>query len=261
MKEKLSRRDFVGWGLRTAAAVPLVAVGLGSESTYVQDIPGLQDTQLEHLPQVVASEIETTPETQVSLWLHTIEEDKERFMQTLDRSNFLVGFRGLRKEQIMEDASKFYPFYKAAEHEYGVPASLLMITHCFETTFSRNSTPEASGYVGSMQRDADIYPYPYVAEAAKGWDFLGLLEQRYSQPRGFITDDYEEILFAARKMREDAEHIKEIYRRNHLAEVNPERREMPDTEALEKAQFNYCAEWTAWDRIRLFEQFEQQLAI
>jgi hypothetical protein len=205
-----------------------------------------------------ALEPSLTPEDLSPLdnYLKEIEPEKKRLLSIIEKNFLFSGFRGLEISQILKDFSVNYPFYEAAKRKYGVPVTLLWIIHGYETTFSRNPNPDVTvldeddtpqSTVGAMQRDIHFYSDREVRQAASGWEILDELRQPPNQPgyhkkNGDKTTDYEEILFAAWKMKEDAERIMK-------------RKGTVFMEAVLEAQNNYSADWTAKDRVQRFRTY------
>lgn len=126
------------------------------------------------------------------------------------------------------DAYKMYgPMYKAGEIEYQIPRSLLFIIHGKETTYSLSKDTYSSLYSGAMQRSNDK-GIAVVNEAAKNWAFLSVLPQHY-------PDDWKEIIWAAKYIRDDANSIRARY--------------SSDEEAIMNALYGYSAVGPANERI------------
>ncbi len=121
---------------------------------------------------------------------------------------FKIEFLGIEKkmktridlfsEQDFEDLRMYYPIYAAASEKYKIPWYLVWIIHKAESTVSRNPTAYEPGrpHYGSMQRAVDVYSKEDVHVAAAGLEFLAAVPQRH-------YDDWEEIVWAASKLRKD----------------------------------------------------------
>lgn len=106
--------------------------------------------------------------------------------------------KDLFTEQDFEDIRMYYPIYAAASEKYKIPWYLVWITHKAESTISRDSTAYEPGrlHYGPIQRAVDVYSKEDVAAAAAGLEFLAAVPQRH-------YDDWEEIVWAASKLRRD----------------------------------------------------------
>lgn len=227
--ERFNRRDILNLTLKATTAVVESAL----------------------LPEVVkaADPDPNSPENNLlANFENSIKKEKASVIGKLMYLGAMAGFADLTPEQKAEDLGIYFPMYKAAEIKYQVPWSLLWIIHYHETTVSRNRYPEGSGYLGAMQRDGSFYNEGYLKEATSGWEFLEKLPQRYHQDTGSYTSDYKEILFAARKIREDADRI---------ISINPN---LTSEEALLEAQENYCSPLFAPVRIKQFLVVKEMLA-
>lgn len=176
-------------------------------------------------------------------YLNNIENNFLKFKTIVEEYDVFRNFKQLSKEQRSEDFCMYYPFYIAGEYKYNIPWPLLWIIHVHETTASRDLYPDGNGYVGAMQRSTKFYDAEYVGDAVNGWEFLKNLPQRYTTDKYFKTNDYEEILFAAKKIRNDADQIK---KNNNL-----------DFESsVMSAQYNYCARYYAQQRIEKYKEIK-----
>jgi len=168
-----------------------------------------------------------------------------KLRKVVENNDLFAGFKKLTEEERLEDFDTYFPIYLAAELKYEIPWYLLWIIHVHETTASRERWPEVGGYKGAMQRSVLYYPDSVVAEAVRGWEALGLLPQRYSQTRGYFTNDHEEIFFAAWKLRNDT---------NQIKKNNPD---LSYEESFLKAQYRYCAPEFAAQRIRQYQYIKE----
>lgn len=181
-------------------------------------------------------------ENKLDVYLNSIEEEYRVNKKVVEKVDVMYGFKEMNQQKIIEDYQLYFPIYKAGHIKYGVPWFLLWLIHEQESGASVHPNPESSGYVGGMQRDTRFYKNNYVKEAADGWEMLNKLPQRYCQQNGFLTNDYEEILFAARKINEDA---------NNLRLNNPL---LGHTESLLESQMSYCNPRSAQRRIDQFKK-------
>lgn len=138
-----------------------------------------------------------TPQIQIN----PIEQKIEQYKVKLDGiEKKMILRKDLFSEQDFEDLRIYYPIYAAASEKYNIPWYLLWITHKGESTVSRNPEVFKPGglHHGSMQRAVKFYSKEDVRIATTGLEFLAELElpQRH-------FDDWEEIVWAASKLRRD----------------------------------------------------------
>lgn len=167
-----------------------------------------------------------------------------KLRKVVENNDLFAGFKKLTADERLEDFDMYFPIYLAADFKYEIPWYLLWLMHTHETTVSRERWPEMNGYLGAMQRSSRYYPNSVVAEAIKGWEILDPLPQRYSKTRGFPTNDYEEIFFAAWKLRNDADQI----RKNHPS--------LSYEESFLEALYSYSAPEFAAQRIRQYRYIQ-----
>lgn len=184
-------------------------------------------------------------EKKLNYFLKNIESEFNKHRIVVKNNDLFVGFKEVNRSAQIKDFSKYFPFYKAGERKYRVPWLLLWVIHLHESGVSRHPNPESSGYLGAMQRNGYFYDDGYVGDSYRDWEFLNLLPQRYKKENGSKTSDFEEIMFAAKKIREDA---------NAIMLVNPS---LTDEEGLLLAQYRYCAYVFAEQRIRAFKKIKK----
>jgi hypothetical protein len=251
---KFTRRNF----LRAAGAAFALGVLGKKASERNEDIPANEEIAEASALNAPEAEKVTQTEQQSPLdnYLKEIEPEKQRLLSIIEKQRMFAGFRKLEMEQVLGDFKRNYPFYEAAKRKYGIPVTILWVVHGYETTFSRNPNPDVTvkdekdiphTYLGAMQRDPEFYPESVVDEAARGYEFLEALkpdtkEPGYHKANGDKTTDYKEILFAAWKMKKDAELIMKEEKIGFL-------------EAVLKAQYRYSADWTAKDRVETFKKY------
>jgi hypothetical protein len=148
----------------------------------------------------------TKPDQNAGLqdYLNSIKDELDSYTNLIQSKDLFEGFKEIPDSKRIEDYNLYFSMYKAGEEKYKVPWFLLWLLHEQESGASLHPYPEQSGYVGGMQRSKYYYDEQYVAESIKGFEFLNLLPQRYSKNTGAYTNDCEEIMFAARKISEDA---------------------------------------------------------
>lgn len=216
-------------------SIPFIPSSYRDYPSPEEEILEVSDLETVVLPLIVEPVIEQPVINELGLlsW----ENEKTTITDIMIEEDILKGIKGLSKEQRAEDMDMYFDIYKAAEVETGVPWFLLYIKHAHETTVSRHRNPEESGYVGAMQRDADLWPKEYLEEAITGWEFLrDSKDVRYMKKKGYKTNDVEEILFAAYKLRRDALVIQE--KKPYLS----------DEQAIMHVLYSYSAAWAAEDR-------------
>lgn len=140
---------------------------------------------------------EVKPE--LDTYLEEIVPDQEQILTNVTNypTPILRGIKDLSKERELEEISRYFPLYRAAEITYNIPWSLLMIIHAHETTFSSDPHTNNRSFTGAMQR-AVSWPESQTIAAAEGWDFLANIPQR-------IPTDYREILWAGSYIRRVAQ--------------------------------------------------------
>lgn len=181
-------------------------------------------------------------------YLKEISSEFEALKPSIRQHNIYEDYSSLGESQRIADFETYFPFYKAGEIKYGVPWLLLWLIHVHETNVSRCANPEINGYLGGMQRNPQFYPDSTAQQAANGWEFLAEQPQRYTRAKGFRTNDYEEILFAAWKINRDAASIKA--KQTHLS----------SEESILQAQYSYCAATYAKKRIDQYLKVKGLLA-
>lgn len=114
-------------------------------------------------------------------------------------------------DQDVQDISMYYPIYQAASEKYGLDWYLLWIIHKEESTvsFSVRAFEPGHEHYGAMQRTLSLYSKDDVHLAAQGLESLATLPQRHS-------DDWEEIVWAASKIRADQKYAKSLGIKNIL---------------------------------------------
>lgn len=175
--------------------------------------------------------------------LHNYLEELKPLMETtavkIAENDLFSGFKSFSTQERLDDFQMYFPIYLGSQFKYGIPWSLLWVVHAHETAVSRVTWPEINDYKGAMQRYSG-YPDSIAHEAAKGWEFLEDYDQRYMKSKGYLTNDYEEIFFAAWKLRNDADGR---IMRNPMLSLE---------EAVLDAQYSYCAPYFAAQRIRQY---------
>lgn len=119
----------------------------------------------------------------------------------------------LFKKEHINDAQIYYPFYKAVQNKFNVPWYLLYIIHEDESSASRDprAFDGSTGFVGAMQRNPRVWNSSYVDTAAAGLEYLKNLPQR----RHAGHEDYREIAFAGRFLKEQGVNEGKIYKALH----------------------------------------------
>lgn len=125
-----------------------------------------------------------------------------------------TGFKNLSIAQQLEDFDTYSLIYRGAQKKFFKDAHgeevkeplwvLLWLIHIHETTVSRDANTHNQQFTGAMQRSRS-YSESLPPQAAKGYEFLSLLPQRFLKANGAQTSDYEEIFFAAAKLQKDAQ--------------------------------------------------------
>jgi hypothetical protein len=188
---------------------------------------------------------ESAEEKKLNIYLKKIESEFNRNRIVVENNDLFVGFKEIDRSDELEDFLKYFPFYKAGEEKYGVPWLLLWIIHLQESGVSRHPNPERSGYLGGMQRNGYFYNDEFIRDSYRDWEFLNLLHQRYKKENGSRTSDFEEIMFAAKKIRIDANLIK-------TANLT-----LTDEESMLLAQYRYCANFYAEKRIEAYKNIKK----
>lgn len=189
-------------------------------------------------------DISIRSENSLEKYLRSIDKEYLVNKEVVEKIDVMAGFKDMSMSKRLEDFSMYFPIYKAGEIKYQAPWFLLWLTHEQETAASIALFPENNGYKGGMQRDSYFYNDTYINEAAEGWGILSRLPQRYSQDKGCATNDWQEILFAARKMSEDA---------GKLRSTN---NDLGLTFSYLEAQFLYCNRYSAKQRIQQFKKID-----
>lgn len=170
-------------------------------------------------------------------YLDLIKEDKNQAMSFVaEKENVMSGIKKLSERQVMTDLDMYFPMYKAGEMEYGIDWKMLWIIHTHETAVSRDPNTYNLSFRGAMQRSYKLHPDEELATAAKKWEFLGELAQRYS-------DDWREILWAAR------------FIKNKAWEIYPD---LPESMAmLEVVENNYSAHEHGVARVKKYLELKE----
>jgi hypothetical protein len=195
----------------------------------------------------ITQETNLSQSSDLESYLRQIKTEQKRLEAVVISNDLFSGYTSLSRAQVAEDFRTYFPFYKAAESKYGVPWSLLWIIHIQETNVSRSFDPEASGYLGAMQRSPKYYPDGVAQRAAANWEFLSNLPQRYHHKEGNRTSDFEEIFFAAWKISRDAASIRE------------KQPSLSHEESILQANFSYCAAQHAEERIKQYRAIKNIL--
>ncbi len=209
--------------------------------------------EVPHYQSVIQVQIESWYSDDLNRYLMRIRPEYDSYYAVISRQRFFNEFKGLTLEQQIDDFERYFPLYYAAELEYQIPWEMMWIAHEQETVASRHGFP-TEGFQMGMQRNEEYYSLKDVLEASRKYDFLQLWQgQRYTSNLGpGYTYDYQEILWAASKMRDNAETI---------LELNPG---MSWEEAVMSAQYSYCAPFCAAERnaqyLRIVYRLEQELA-
>lgn len=223
-KDGLNRREFI----KTAGMAVFAAT---RQSVYAQ-------SSEEDLDAIVTQE-----------YLALLEPIKNKLRPIIEANDLFVGFKRLHSEQRMADFEMYFPMYWGAQETHQAPWPLLWIMHVHETTVSREVNPDLGWQKGAMQRDIRFYDTTAVKEAVKGWGSLRWLPQRYKEGMLWETNDYEEIFFAAWKLKNDARKIQSN---------NPS---LNFDEAILQAQYHYCAREFASQRISKYREIAPLLTI
>lgn len=225
----MSRRDFMRF-----CAASIAVFGLEFSDTFHSVRKAVADSAVDFRcsPGVEDSPLET--------YLKEIEAERAVLEVIVANHDVFGGFKGFTAEQRIEDFNRYFPLYKAAEIQYGIPWFLMWIIHAQETTVSREKHPDGISLKGTMQRDTRSYSDEDVKKAAEGWEFLHALPQEYSKQNKKPYFDSDEILWAASKIRRDAETLLKEF--PYLS----------FEERFLKAQESYCKEPFAEARIRAY---------
>lgn len=183
-------------------------------------------------------------------YLESINTEQEELLKIVESRDLFIGFKdGLTRKQQVDDFKMYFPLYKAAEIKYGVPWYLLWIIHVQETTVSTDQDTENTLSTGAMQRARSVKKYSpqYIQEAVSGFEYFKHYEQRLNKLKGSPTSDYEEIFFAARKIKEDEEMV---------AKRRPD---IGIEEGILIAQYYYCAKEYVAPRVSMYWQLKNIL--
>lgn len=194
---------------------------------------------------VDVKDCEPSEKSKLKEYLKNIDNESKRYEVIVKKYDLFKDFKELTEEQRISDYLMYFPMYKAGEIQNDIPWFLLWIVHIQESAVSRAVYPEINGYRGGMQRHPRFYNDQMSIESARGWEFLKLLPQRYSKDKGYKTNDYEEILFASKKISDDAGGIK-----NRSPSLSWE-------QSFLSAQNLYCAEQFANERIDRYFKIKQ----
>lgn len=203
-------------------------------------------------PVVHIAHAETTESLEATIlqeYLALTEPTKRGFQKVVETQDLFANFKSLTQEQRVEDFEMYFPIYWGAQQTYQTPWPLLWIMHTHETTVSRDVNPDIGWQKGAMQRDVRFYGTATVQEAIKGWRPLRYLPQRYKKGILWETNDYEEIFFAAWKLKNDARNIQSY---------NPS---LDFDEAILQAQYSYCAREFASQRIAKYREIAPLLTV
>ncbi len=134
-----------------------------------------------------------------------IEPERADFEENvISQKDLFIGYYPITRERQLTDFNMYYPLYRAAEIQYGVPWQLIWVMHIQETQVSTHPNPGASGYEGAMQRSPRLFPLQQTLSAAEDWEFLKALPQRYTQGSPPFRNDYREIMWAGMHIPERA---------------------------------------------------------
>lgn len=129
---------------------------------------------------------------------HSSVKEKETLETALEKMKLYPEYFN---EQDGQDMNIYFSIYQKAGEKYHIPWHLLWIIHKAESTVSRDPSAFEEGnlHYGAMQRAVNFYSKEDVRKATQGLEDLASLPQRH-------PDDWEEIAWAAFKMRNDMEY-------------------------------------------------------
>ena len=145
--------------------------------------------------------------TSLENYQNYIEPERADFEENIvSQKDLFTGYYPITRERQLVDFNMYYPLYRAAEIQYGIPWQLLWVMHIQETQVSTHPDPGVSHvYVGAMQRSKNLFPFSQTLKATQNWEFLAALPQRYSQGISPYFNDYREILWAGMHIPEKAQ--------------------------------------------------------
>ncbi|MCL4366724.1 hypothetical protein M1563_00960 [Patescibacteria group bacterium] len=213
-RTELNRRNFI---IKTSLAVTGAAI-TGPLAAHAESL---------HSPLPDAAP-PPEPLPNLAEYLKEIEPIRLSYQSTIANDELFSVIKNLPTQKRIDLFNQYFPMYEAAHRAYNVPVIRLFVIHLRETAASTHPRPDNLSARGGMQRNPEFYPDEKAVKAAEGWHRLSQLKQNYDHNGRSETRDYQEIMFAAWKLRKDANNA--IIKQSYLT----------DTQALDEAQTTYC---------------------